>query len=134
MPTLAQIQAASNTLTPEAQAHAAALIKSSARYQGNVALYPEIAGALDDVTAVQAQQINAALALIDAVGDDTTKLKGGDRAIDYDPERDREKLVDYIIDTLFESIAPSSTVQVGRMRGGLCPRCLLAWHAVVCLR
>jgi hypothetical protein len=103
MPTLAQIIDADDTLTATAQAQLLALVRGSERYKRNPGFYELPATAIAAASGtVRGQQLNAALALIDAVGDDTTKLVGGEEAVDFDPERDREKLIDYIISCLYE--------------------------------
>lgn len=108
MPTLAQITAASVTLTATAQAQLLALIRGSNRYKARPDFYELPATAIAAASGtVKGQQLNAALALIDTVGDGTTKLEGGEEAVNFDPERDREKLIDYIISCLYEQPARS---------------------------
>jgi hypothetical protein len=103
MPTLAQIAAASTDLTDVAQAQLLALIRSSPRYKAQPDFYKLPAEAIADADGtVKARQLNAALALIDTVGDGTVALTGGEDAVDFDQVRDRDQLVDYIISVLYE--------------------------------
>lgn len=103
MPTTAQITTASTTLTAVAQAQILALIRDSDRYRANTAAYEQLAStiAAADET-VKAQQLNAALALIDEVGDGTVALTGGEDAVDYSQERDKAQLVNYMLYVLYE--------------------------------
>lgn len=103
MPTIAQITAASTTLTATAQAQLLALIRGSDRYRRNPDFYELPATAIAAASgAVKGQQLNAALALVDAIGDGTIALTGGEDAVDYSQERDREQLIDYMISVLYE--------------------------------
>lgn len=102
MPTLAQIEAASGTLTATAQAQLLALIRTSRRYKQNISAFETLADVIADATTLQAQQLNAALALVDEVGDGTVALTGGQDAVDYSQDRDREQLLDYILSVLYE--------------------------------
>jgi hypothetical protein len=115
MPTTAQVTAASTTLTTIARAQVLSLIRGSSRYREQVGLYPSLADKVDAATTVQIQQMNAALTLIDAIGDGTVALTGGEDAVDYDQVRDREQLVSYMIDTLYEAPAVRSGVAVSSM-------------------
>jgi hypothetical protein len=103
MPTQAQITAASDELSDVAQAQLLALIRSSPRYKDQPDFYklPADAIAAADGT-VKARQLNAALALVDTVGDGTVALTGGEEGVDYSQERDLNQLVDYIISVLYE--------------------------------
>ena len=103
MPTLAQITAADDTLTATAQAQLLALIRGSNRYKAQPDFYKLPADAIEAADGtVKAQQLNAALALIDTVGDGTVALTGGDEGVDYSQERDKEELINYIISVLYE--------------------------------
>lgn len=103
MPTISQVTTASVTLTAIAQAQLLALIRGSDRYKRNPDFYELPATAIAAASGtIKGQQLNAALVLIDAVGDDTTKLEGGEEAVNFDPERDREKLINFIISCLYE--------------------------------
>jgi hypothetical protein len=103
MPSLEQITAASTDLTDVAQAQLLALIRSSPRYKAQPDFYKLPAEAIADADGtVKARQLNAALALIDAVGDGTVALTGGDEGVDYSQERDKAELVDYMISVLYE--------------------------------
>jgi hypothetical protein len=103
MPTLLQIENADATLTATAQAQLLALVRGSDRYKRNPGFYELPATAIAAASGTtKGRQLNAALALIDAVGDDTTKLEGGEEAVNFDPERDREKLISYCISVLYE--------------------------------
>jgi hypothetical protein len=103
LPSLAQITAADATLTATAQEHLLALIRGSDRYKANPGFYALPATAIAAAsTTIKGKQLNAALALIDGVGDDTTKLEGGEEAVNFDPERDREKLISYCMSVLYE--------------------------------
>lgn len=103
MPTLLQITNASVTLTATAQAQLLALIRGSDRYKRNPGFYELPATAITAASGtVKGQQLNAALALVDIVGDGTVALAGGEDAVDYSQERDREQLIDYIISVLYE--------------------------------
>lgn len=115
MPSQQEISAASTTLSTVARAQALSLIRGSTRFREQVGLYPNLAAKLDAATTVQIQQINAALAAIDAIGDGTVALTGGEDAVDYEQVRDREQLVDYIIDTLYEAPAVRSGIAVSPM-------------------
>jgi hypothetical protein len=115
MPTQTQISAASTTLSAVARAQVLSLIRGSTRYREQVGLYPALADKVDAATSVQIQQMNAALALIDAIGDGTVALTGSDDGVDYSQERDRAQLVDYMIDTLFEQATVRSGVAVSQM-------------------
>jgi hypothetical protein len=115
MPTTAQVTAASTTLSTIARAQVLSLIRGSERYREQVGLYPSLADKVDAATTVQIQQMNAALTLIDAIGDGTVALTGGEDAVDYSQERDRAQLVDYMIDALYEAPAVRAGVAVSSM-------------------
>lgn len=86
-----------------AQAQLLALIRSSPRYKAQPDFYKLPADAIAEADGtVKARQLNAALALVDTVGDGTVALTGGEEGVDYDQVRDREQLVDYIISVLYE--------------------------------
>lgn len=126
MPSQQQISGASTTLSAVARAQALSLIRSSTRYREQLGLYPNLAAKLDAATTIQVQQINAALALIDEIGDGTVALTGGEEGVDYEQTRDRAQLVDYIIDTLFDSPAVRSGIGVApmnRIAGTWCSVC-----------
>lgn len=137
MPTLAEITAASSTITSIARAQTIALVRSSARYIANPGRYPGLESRIDSVTTVQAQQINAALAGIDSVGDGTVGITGGEDAVDYSQSRDREQLLDYIISVLYDSPAISPPIAVSQMnavrsRASCCSVCGLVAVSCCC--
>jgi hypothetical protein len=104
MPTQAEITAADSTLDELAQAQLLALIRGSNRYKSNPGFYVLPAAAIEAASGtVKGKQLNAALTLIDEVGDGTVALTGGEDAIDFDQDRDREQLIDYCISVLYES-------------------------------
>jgi hypothetical protein len=125
MPTIAEITLASTTLSSIAKSQALSLIRGSERYKSQVGLYPGLEAKLNAATTVQIQQINAALTLIDGIGDGTVALTGGEDAVDYSQVRDREQLIDYMIDALYES--PSARAGIGTIPmnrlGRCCSRC-----------
>jgi hypothetical protein len=127
MPTLQEIDAAATTLSASARAQTLSLVRGSALYRENIGMYPGLETKLDAATTIQNQQINAALALLDSVGDGTVALTGGEDAVDYDQVRDREQLVDYIIDTLFVTPVVRSGIAVAQMNrvasSPWCTRC-----------
>lgn len=103
MPTRAQITSADDTLDELAQAQLLALIRGSNRYKLHPDFYELPATAIAAASGtMKGQQLNAALALIDVVGDGTVALSGGDDAVDFDQARDREQLIDYCISVLYE--------------------------------
>lgn len=120
MPTLAQIAAADDTLSAAAQAQLLALIRGSNRYKAQPDFYALPADAIEAASGtVKGQQLNAALALVDVVGDGTVALTGGEDAVDYSQERDRQQLVDYMISVLYEQpprrtiLTTSATTETG---------------------
>lgn len=126
MPTQAQITGAANTLGGVARAQVITLIRGSERFQSNPGRYPNLESVIDVATAVQYQQLNAALALIDEVGDGTVALVGGDEGVDYDQDRDREQLINYMIDVLYAAppvLTGSGAAAMNRVHG-LVARCL----------
>jgi hypothetical protein len=125
MPTLAQITAASGTLDATAQGQWLTLIRVSPRYRDNPGLYPDLAGKLASVSALQAKQLNAALTLIDEVGDGTVAILGGRDALDFSQDRDRQALVDYGISVLYDSPVKGPAVTSGQMTpiASCCPLC-----------
>jgi hypothetical protein len=128
MPTTAQIVAADTTLSELARAQWLALIHNSAAYREQPGLYPSLADRLSDVTAIQAQQLNAALALIDAIGDGTVAVSpvSGD-GTDYSQDRDREALITYGISVLYDQPVRASSVAVAQMNNPL--RGSVSWCA-----
>jgi hypothetical protein len=111
MPTTAQITQADDTLSEVAQAQLLALIRGSARYKAQPDFYVLPADAIEAASGtVKGQQLNAALALVDQVGDGTVALTGGEDAVDYSQDRDRESLINYIISCLYEQ-PPRRTIQ-----------------------
>jgi hypothetical protein len=126
MPSISQITAASTTLTAIGRAQIISLIRGSSRYQSQIGLYPDLEAKLDAATTIQIQQLNASLALLDIVGDGTVALEGGEDAVNYDQVRDREQLINYMIDTLFISPVVRAGIGVAsmnRIRQSLCSRC-----------
>lgn len=115
MPSQAQITAASTTLSSVARAQVLSLVRGSERYRAEIGRYPNLAAKVDAATTVQIQQINAALALIDGVGDGTVALTGGADAVDFDQVRDREQLITYIIDTLYDTPVVRAGIGVAAM-------------------
>lgn len=115
MPTTAQISTAVTTLSAVAQAQWLVLIRKSAAYKEQPGLYPNLADKLAAVTTVQAQQLNAALTLIDEIGDGTVALSGGSDAVDYSQDRDRDALVSYGLSVLFDNPLRRSSVASGQM-------------------
>lgn len=103
MPTRAQITSADDTLDELAQAQLLALIRGSNRYKLHPDFYELPATAIAAASGtMKGQQLNAALLLIDGVGDGTTSLEGGEDAVNWSQARDREQLIDYIISCLYE--------------------------------
>src|SRR5689334_14311905 len=126
MPTIAQITAAPTTLSAIARAQLLSLVRGSSRYREQIGMYPSLETKVDAATTVQIQQLNAALALLDHVGDGTVALSGGEKGVDYDQVRDREQLIDYIIDTLFATPVVRSgiaTAPMNRLPRNWCSRC-----------
>lgn len=134
MPTTAQITAAATTLSAVAKAQALTLVRGSVRFQSNPGLYPDLEDKLDAVTSVQAQQINAALTLLDEVGDGMVELSGGDEGVIYAQDSDRQQLVGYIIDVLYASPVLRTGVGVAPMkrlprRNNWCSTCgVIRWN------
>lgn len=105
MPTLAQVELASVTLTATAQAQLLALIRGSDRYKRNPDFYELPATAIAAASGtVKGQQLNAALTLLDSSGysDGVVELAGGEEAVLFSQERERESLVSYMISVLYE--------------------------------
>ncbi len=125
MPTTAQIENANPTLSELVQAQITALIRSSARYQEQPGRYPNLGAKLTEADGtIKVQQLNAALALIDSVGDGTVAIKGSDDGLDYMQTRDRDQLIGYMLDVLYDQPVRKSAVATGVMKaGGSCPRC-----------
>jgi hypothetical protein len=125
MPTTTQINAADTTLSAVAQAQWQTLIRASAAYKEQPGLFPNLTGKLASVTAIQARQLNAALALIDGIGDGTVALTGGSDAVDYSQERDRDALVSYGLSVLYDQPLRKSRVAMGQMNTvtGCCSVC-----------
>jgi hypothetical protein len=119
MPTRAQIEAAANTLDSLAKGQWIALIRGSAEYRDQPGLYPDLEGTLDAVTALQAQQLNAALDLIDEVGDGTVELAGGEDGVDYSQDRDRNALISYGLRVLYDQPLRKPAVSAGLMNSPL---------------
>ena len=124
MPTTPQIENASGTLSDLAKAQWLTLIRGSTRYRDQTSLYLSLESKLASVSEIQAKQLNAALALIDEIGDGTVSLAGGGDGVDYSQERDREDLINYGISALYDQ--PISRPNVGIVQRGIavrCPRC-----------
>lgn len=124
MPTLAELAAAATTLSALAQAQWQTLIRMSAQYKEEPGLYPNLTQKLASVTAIQAQQLNAALGVHEDTGDGTVALTGGTDAVDYSQVRDKDEMVRFALSVLFEAPIRVASVRVGKMRAGaVCSRC-----------
>lgn len=121
MPTLSQIEAASDTLTDTAQAQALALIRSSAIYKRSPNSYLNLADTIAAATETQAKQINASLTNLDSSGnvEGAVRLSGSDQdGVVFSQVEEREVIVDYILHVLYDSpprnVILSSTVTVAQ--------------------
>lgn len=134
MPTQAQINTASPTLTAMQQAQIVTLIRSLARYREQSGYFPGLATKVAAVTSVQAQQLNAALSLIDLVPHSTVALTGGEDAVDYDETRERDWLINYMLDCLYDQPLVRSSVGVAAMTpiNAWCGRCGCARYICPC--
>lgn len=124
MPTIAELEAAATTLSALAQAQWQTLIRMSAQYKEESGLYPNLTQKLASATAIQARQLNAALAVHQETGDGTVQLQGGADAVNYDQVRDKDEMVRFALSVLYDQPVRAASVQVGKMRAGVfCPRC-----------
>jgi hypothetical protein len=113
MLTKAQIQAAPSTLDEIDVAMMTATIRGSEKYKENPAYYADITTKIEDADgSIQAQQLNAAMDAIEALGIGVVEIDqrrvGGSDGLYYSQVLERNALIDYMIGTLypeyFESI------------------------------
>jgi hypothetical protein len=129
MPTRSQISEASTTLDVIGKAQLLSLIRESARYREQVGLYPNLESVVDAASAVQIQQLNAALTVLDNSGnaDGEVELSGGEDAVLFSQQRERESLISYMISVLYDSPVVRAGIGVAAMTSvrtsTCCSRC-----------
>lgn len=103
MLTKQQITDASPTLDETDITMLVTLIRNSKRYRENAGLFGNLrAKILEANNTVRAKQLNAILALIQALGVGEVSINGGDDAISYSQSKEREAMVNYAISVLYE--------------------------------
>ena len=101
VPKEAAITAASTTLSPVRQSMWATLIRQSLTYGRSPVLFADLDAQLAATDGVKAQQLNAALDLIDKIGPGMIRIEGGDDAEHYSQDLERASLVDYGMSVLY---------------------------------
>lgn len=117
-PTKAQITAASSTLDEVAQSLWVSYIRQSECYRARPLGYPNLAETIAAAAAeagLKAQQLNAALTLIDEKGPGEIEIKEDGATISK--TKDRSALVDYGISVLYDEPIGSEAQLSGRRSG-----------------
>jgi hypothetical protein len=84
------------------------LIRQSSIYREDPSNYPNLETTIAAVNdTVKAQQLNAALALIDAIGPGQIEVKGDEDATHFSQDAEREALVSYCLTVCFDAPANS---------------------------
>lgn len=118
MITAALIAGASTTLTDEGKLMAKLYIRQANEYKARPHRFQNLDTKLDDAATeagLTAQTINAvltALAALEASPQKTVMLQGGERAIDFNRERDRQRWQSYLLSVLYDqpTVLPSTFV------------------------
>lgn len=143
MLTKEQITAASPTLDDVDIEMIATLIRNSSSYQEYPDLYPNLMDKLNEINGtVKAQQINAILDLIEALGAGEVEIKGGEEGLRYSQTIEREALINYAINVLYDKATAyiNQTAAFGIAVGQrelsditqYCPICSLPIHPGAC--
>jgi len=99
-PTRAQINAADTTLDAVTRQVWATLIKQSEYYVVNARYFPDLDLKLSNVTSLQAQQLNATLSLIEALG--TLDAESNEDGTKFSVAEQRATYVSYGISVLWD--------------------------------
>jgi hypothetical protein len=106
MPSTAQITAA-EPLTDEQAYRLTAIVRTATRYQDAPWAYVGLAEkitALVAVDSIASRHLSAITAALDAMKDGTIAVKGGELGADYSKDRDRQKLLNEVLDALFTGL------------------------------
>ena len=112
MPTVAEIEAASPITSAQAY-RLTAKVRSSLRYQAAPQFYTTLAEDIDalvGVDSIASRHLSAISDALDTLGDGTVGVKGGKYGADYSQSRDREDLLNEVLDALFDLGDSSSLV------------------------
>jgi hypothetical protein len=106
VPKEAAITAADTALSAIRQSMWATLIRQSVTYSRGPGLFDNLEATLAGVDGtVKAQQLNAALDIIDGIGPGMIRIEGGDDAEHYSQDLERASLVDYALAVLYPGVS-----------------------------
>lgn len=119
MLTKAQIAAAPNTLDAIDIAMLVTILRKSVSYRSSPEFYPELEDAITaTIGTVKAQQLNAIMDLIEALGPGEVAISGGDEGLRYSQTAEREAMLNYALSVLYDrTVAVEQSASAARAYG-----------------